>query len=118
MPYPEFSTGENAVHPQKPQIADAGQPQLAQAPPAPSVAPQAAQQAQPHNAPAGEGQPDALPALFWDASPEEAAENVDQLAMDAMMAELGPAEKALNFKVGAGPLLLKQPAWLVPGAPF
>lgn len=55
--------------------------------------------AQPQPAPAADGQAGALPALFWDAAPAEGAQHADQAAMDAMMAELGPLEKALNFKV-------------------
>lgn len=87
------------MQPEKPQQEDACQQQPAAAP-SPSAAPE---EAQPQQAPVADGKPDALPALFWDAVPEEGAENVDQLAMDAMMAELGPAEKALNFKVGSRP---------------
>lgn len=67
--------------------------------PQPSEAPQEAQHAQQADAPAVAPSAEALPALFWDSMPEEGSEHTDSLAMNAMMAELGPVDKAINFKV-------------------
>ncbi len=44
--------------------------------------------------------PAALPAMFWDTLPAGESQHPDKLAMEAMMEELSPAERALNFKVG------------------
>ena len=41
----------------------------------------------------------ALPAMFWDTLPEGESQHPDKLAMDAMMEELSPAERAANLKV-------------------
>ena len=43
--------------------------------------------------------PAAMPAMFWDTLPEGESQHPDKLAMDAMMEELTPAERAANFKV-------------------
>lgn len=67
--------------------------------PQPSEAPQEAQHAQQAAASAVAPSAEALPALFWDSMPEEGSEHSDSLAMNAMMAELGPVDKAINFKV-------------------
>ena len=47
----------------------------------------------------GDAAPAALPAMFWDTLPEGDSQHPDKLAMDAMMEELSPAERAANFKV-------------------
>jgi hypothetical protein len=38
--------------------------------------------------------------MFWDTLPAGESQHPDKLAMEAMMEELSPAERALNFKVG------------------
>ena len=65
---------------------------------------QDAQHAQQANAPAVAPSAETLPALFWDSVPDTGSEHVDSLAMDAMMAELGPLQKAINLKVALHPL--------------
>lgn len=42
-----------------------------------------------------------LPALFWDTMPENAEDNPDFAAMEALRAESTPEERAETFKVGA-----------------
>ena len=48
---------------------------------------------------AGGTDPAAMPAMFWDTLPEGESQHPDKLAMDAMMEELTPAERAANLKV-------------------
>ena len=50
-----------------------------------------------------EAAPATLPAMFWDMLPEGESQHPDKLAMDAIMEELSPAERAANFKVHSGP---------------
>ena len=47
----------------------------------------------------GDAAPAAMPAMFWDTLPEGESQHPDKLAMDAMMEELTPAERAANLKV-------------------
>ncbi len=51
---------------------------------------------------AGGSDPAAMPAMFWDTLPEGESQHPDKLAMDAMMEELTPAERAANLKVHSG----------------
>lgn len=45
-----------------------------------------------------------LPALFWDAMPENPEEHPDFIAMQALAEESTPEERAENFKVLVQPL--------------
>jgi len=54
---------------------------------------------------AGDAAPAAMPAMFWDTLPEGESQHPDKLAMDAIMEELTPAERAANLKVCCGLML-------------
>jgi hypothetical protein len=45
--------------------------------------------------------PEEVPSLFWDELPENLENNADMLAIQAIIDESTPAERASNFKVWA-----------------